>query len=97
MASLDPKLIQLLAKKIVQGGFRAHRLTRVLGDVCIRLRLEVVAEIRLVFLPNFLGSRFLAMRRVTNIVFNAHFANVKLCIARFTCIESTERKAQSDQ
>jgi hypothetical protein len=87
----------LLSKQIIQRGFRALDLRRVLGNVGASLGLEEITEIRLVFLADLLGGRLLAMLRVRRVVFDAHLANVDFGVARLAHVQSAKRQAQSGQ
>jgi hypothetical protein len=80
----------LLFEQVVERGFRALQLVRVLGHVGAGLRLEMIAEIRLVFFPYFLRGRFLAMLRVTHVVLDTQFAHVQLGAAFLARIETTQ-------
>lgn len=72
---------RLLAKEIVQGGLRAFDRGGILGDIGSRLRLEVIAEIRLVLFPNFFRGRLLAMLGIRGVVLDAHLADMQFGVA----------------
>lgn len=85
---------QLFAKEIVQGGLRTLDRGGVLGDVSPGLRLEVIAEIRLVLLSDFFRGRLLAVLGVGGVVLDAHLAHVQFSVARLADVEATQREAQ---
>jgi hypothetical protein len=83
----------LFAKEIIERGLRLLQFAGVLRDESAGFRAKVIAEIRLVLLPNFLGRGFLAVLRVAHVILDAHFANVEFGIAGFTDIEAAQRQA----
>ncbi len=53
---------------------------------------EMVTEVRLPLLANFLRRRLLAMLGVAHVILNAHFTNMQLDVAAFARIKSAERE-----
>lgn len=54
----------LLAEEIVERRLRTLDRSGIFGHIGPGLRLEVIAEVRLVLLPNLLRGGFLAMLRI---------------------------------
>jgi hypothetical protein len=71
----------LFAEKIVERGLRTLDRSGILGHIGPSLRLEVIAEIRLVLLPNLLRGGLFAMLRIRGVVLDAHLAHVELGVA----------------
>src|ERR1700690_53852 len=69
-------------EQIVQRRLRPRQLRPVLRYVSPRLRLEVIAKIRLILLAHLLRRRLLAMLGIRRVVLNAHLAHVQLRITR---------------
>lgn len=84
----------LFLKERIECRFRSLQLARVLGDKSLVFRLEVIAEVSLHLLADFLSRRLTAMLRVAGVVLDAHFADVQFRIAGFANIQTSQRKAQ---
>jgi len=57
-------------------------------------RLEVIAEISLVFFSYLFRSRLFAMLRVGDVIFDAHLANVQFGVAGLTDLETAQRQTE---
>src|SRR5882757_10315090 len=86
-----------LAKQIVQRRLRTQKFASVLCDIGSSLRLEVIAEICLIFFPHLLRRRLLAMLGIAHVVLDTHLANVQLSVARLTNVEPPQRQTQRRQ
>jgi hypothetical protein len=83
----------LFAEEIVERRLRTLDRSGILGHVGPRLRLEVIAEIRLVLLPNLLRGGLLAMLRIRGVVLDAHLAHVELGVAGLAGVKPAEGEA----
>ena len=86
-----------LLEKLIQRRFPTRDLVGIARCICASLRLEVITEIRLVFLANFLRRRLLAVLRIRRIVFNAHLADMQLRVARLARIQPPQRQTKRRQ
>ena len=86
-----------LPEQPFQLGFRAVDFGDVGRGIRARARLEVIAEIRLGLVTDFLGGGLAAMLRYPRVVFNTHLADVQLGAARRTLIQPPQRQTQVRQ
>ena len=87
----------LFAEEIVERRLRTLDRSGILGHVGPRLRLEVIAEIRLVLFSDFFCGGFLAVLGIRRVVLHAHLADMEFGIARLADVEATQREAQGGQ
>ena len=84
----------LFLEQIVERRLRPRQLRTVLRDISPRLRLEVIAKIRLILFAHLLRSGLLAMLRIRRVVLNAHLAHMQLRITRLADVEPSERQTE---
>jgi len=84
----------LLLEQIVERRLRPRQFRSILRDIGTRLRLEVIAKIRLVLFAHLLRRGLLAMLRIRRVVLNAHLAHVQFRITRLADVEPSERQTE---
>ena len=84
----------LLLEQVFERRLRSLYLGGVLCYEGPWFRLEVVAEVGLVLFANLLNGWFAALVRVARVVFDAHLANVQLCITCLAHIQTAQRQAK---
>jgi hypothetical protein len=85
---------RLLLEKRIKRRLRALNFRGVLGYIGASLRLEVIAEIRLILLAHFFRDRFTAMLRIARVIFDAHLAHVEFGATGFANIQSAQWKGE---
>jgi len=83
-----------LLEQSVQGGLGAVDFGAVLWGMGARLRLEVIAEVRLFFVADFLGGRLPTVLRIRRVVVDAQAADVQLHIAGLADVEAAQWQGQ---
>src|SRR5258708_30094129 len=84
----------LLLEQIVERRLRSRELRTILRDIGTRLRLEVIAKIRLVLFAHLLRRGLFAMLRIRRVVLNAHLAYVQLRITGLADVQPSERQTE---
>jgi hypothetical protein len=85
---------KLLLEERIQRRLGLGDLVDILGHECIRLRLEMITEVRLGLAANLLRRRLPTVLGLRCVVFDAHTADVQLRITGLADIQAPKREAQ---